>query len=117
MEGVGEDERAYNYICNLDKVNLGGPGWFNDVFKVPCYISWLKWRLGGGMSRTNISRLTGVSTVICIALDSAAHSSGCLSWAWTTFERSSHSWSSRRFEGAAFLWDSSTVVGRHLCRA
>ena len=34
MEGVGEDERAYNYICNLDKVNLGGPGWFNDVFKV-----------------------------------------------------------------------------------
>eukprot|EP00752_Nemacystus_decipiens_P002150 g2049.t1 len=34
MEGVGEDEKAYNYICNLDKVNLGGPGWFNDVFKV-----------------------------------------------------------------------------------
>ncbi|CAM9817948.1 unnamed protein product [Scytosiphon promiscuus] len=34
MEGVGEDERAYNYICNLDKVNLGGPGWFNDVFKI-----------------------------------------------------------------------------------
>lgn len=34
MEGVGEDEKAYNYICNLDKINLGGPGWFNDVFKV-----------------------------------------------------------------------------------
>lgn len=34
MSGVGEDERPYNYICNLDKVNLGGPGWFNDVFKV-----------------------------------------------------------------------------------
>ncbi|CAN0422617.1 unnamed protein product, partial [Laminaria digitata] len=34
MEGVGEDEKAYNYICSLDKVNLGGPGWFNDVFKV-----------------------------------------------------------------------------------
>lgn len=34
MDGVGEDERPYNYICNLDKVNLGGPGWFNDVFKV-----------------------------------------------------------------------------------
>lgn len=38
MEGVGEDERAYNYICNLDKVNLGGPGWFNDVFKVQIII-------------------------------------------------------------------------------
>ncbi|CAM9638065.1 unnamed protein product [Ectocarpus sp. 6 AP-2014] len=34
MDGVGEDERPYNYICNLDKVNLGGPGWFNDVFKI-----------------------------------------------------------------------------------
>eukprot|EP00903_Cladosiphon_okamuranus_P022088 g20311.t1 len=34
MEGVGEDEKPYNYICNLDKVNLGGPGWFNDIFKV-----------------------------------------------------------------------------------
>ena len=34
MEGVGEDEKPYNYICNLNKVNLGGPGWFNDVFKV-----------------------------------------------------------------------------------
>ncbi|CAN0434611.1 unnamed protein product [Pylaiella littoralis] len=34
MEGVGEDEKAYNYICNLDKVNLGGPGWFNDIFKI-----------------------------------------------------------------------------------
>ena len=34
MEGVGEDEKAYNYICSLDRVNLGGPGWFNDVFKV-----------------------------------------------------------------------------------
>lgn len=34
MDGVGEDEKAYNYICNLDKVNLGGPGWFNDVFRV-----------------------------------------------------------------------------------
>lgn len=34
MSGVGEDENPYNYICNLDKVNLGGPGWFNDVFKV-----------------------------------------------------------------------------------
>lgn len=38
MEGVGEDEKAYNYICNLDKVNLGGPGWFNDVFKVRAYM-------------------------------------------------------------------------------
>ncbi|CAM9646456.1 unnamed protein product [Sphacelaria rigidula] len=34
MGGVGEDQNPYNYICNLDKVNLGGPGWFNDVFKV-----------------------------------------------------------------------------------
>lgn len=34
MAGVGEDQKPYNYICNLDKVNLGGPGWFNDVFKV-----------------------------------------------------------------------------------
>ena len=39
MEGVGEDEKAYNYICSLDKVNLGGPGWFNDVFKVSRFMS------------------------------------------------------------------------------
>ena len=38
MEGVGEDEKAYNYICSLDKVNLGGPGWFNDVFKVSSFV-------------------------------------------------------------------------------
>lgn len=40
-EGIGEDEKPYNYICNLDKVNLGGPGWFNDVFQVTQLLWWI----------------------------------------------------------------------------
>lgn len=40
-----DDRHSYNVLCNVHKVNFGGPGWFNDVLRIEVELATEHWAM------------------------------------------------------------------------